>query len=111
MPSSRQRVNIGDLAGSTVWAVVVLILGFLVFLAFLIDSGRSAELRGMLILLGQGFLGLINIWIVYRSSLSTNKRVENATEKIEQVQATANDVKDTVNGTTPQPGSLPKAGS
>jgi hypothetical protein len=107
---SGPKHGIGDLAGSTVWAVVVLVLGFLVFLAFLIDAGRSAELRGMLILVGQGFLGLVNIWLIYRSSLSTNRKVDSVQENVREVAHTADDIKETVNGTTPPPGSLPKAG-
>lgn len=101
MPTNRPKT---DLAGSTVWAIVVLILGFFGFLAFLINAGRSAELRGIMILLGQGFFALINVFIVYRSSLSTNKKVDNAVEKVERVTEIAQDVKETVNGTTPPQG-------
>jgi hypothetical protein len=97
-----------DLAASTVWAVVVVILGFFGLIAFLISGGHSADLQRMLVLVGQGFLALVQIFIVYRSSLSTNKRVEQAVEKVEDVKAIAKDVQQTVNGNTPQPGEIPK---
>jgi hypothetical protein len=102
-------VRTGDLAGSTVWAVVVLILGFLGFIAFLVNAGRSEELQRLLLLVGQGFIGLVQIWIVYRSSLSTNKKVDSATDKLERVNGKVVELQETVNGNTPQPGSLPKA--
>ena len=92
-----------DLAASTVWAIVVVILGFLAFTAFLVNGGKTAELRSIMVLVGQAFIALVNIFIVYRSSLSTNRRVEKATEIAEEV-------KQAVNGNTPQPGSMPPVG-
>ena len=97
-----------DLAASTVWAIVVTILGFLGFLAFLINSDKTAEVRSLLILIGQGFVTLMNIWIVYRSTQTTNQRVDTAVAKVDTVREIAEDVKQTVNGNTPQPGTIPK---
>jgi hypothetical protein len=103
-----------DLAGSTVWAIVVVVLGFLGFMAFLINAGRSEELQRMLLLVGQGFATLVNILIVYRSSLSTNKKVDTVNRRAEEINAVTEEIRENgnhiteiLNGNTPQPGSIP----
>lgn len=83
-----------ELRDSIIWAFVVLVIGFLGFAAFLIASDHSEDLQRVLILIGQGFLGALNLWAIYRSSLSTNKKVDS--------------VQETINGNTPPPGTLPK---
>jgi hypothetical protein len=97
-----------DLNASVVWAATLVVLGFLGFLAFLINANKTAEVRSILVLIGQGFFALVNVFIVYRSTKSTNAKVEIATEKVEHVAEVAEDVKQTVNGTTPQPGTIPQ---
>ena len=90
-----------SLRGSTVWAVVATIGLFLAFCAFIISEGRSNELRSLLILFGQGAVSLVNIYIVYRATQSTNA-------KVDTVQHVAEQVKEIVNGTghTPPPGTI-----
>ena len=95
------------LSPSSVWAIVVLILGFLTFMAFLINAGRTPEMRSMLLLLGQAFAALVNLWLIHKAASNTDKRVEQNTQITEQVRAVANEVKETLNGNTPPPGSIP----
>jgi hypothetical protein len=108
-----------DLAGSTVWAAVVLALGFFGFLAFLINGQHTEELRSVLVLIGQGGVAALNIFFVYRSTLSTNKKVDNVDRRAEQINAVTEEVRETairlnghvlkiVKDTTPQPGSIPR---
>lgn len=89
-----------SLDNQTVWAIVVLVLGFMALMAFLINAGRTAELRSMLTLIGQGFGILINLWLINRATKSTNAKVDHVEDKIEEV-------KQVVNG-TPHPGTLPR---
>jgi hypothetical protein len=80
------------LSPSSVWAIVVLILGFFGFLAFLINAGHTPEVRSTLILLGQGFFALINVWLIHQASSNTDKRVEENTKITEEVHQILNGV-------------------
>lgn len=100
-----------DLGRSTVWAAVVVIVALLVFFGFLINAGRTDELRSMLILLGQGAIGIVNLWVVYKSGkVIGHKADENrqATREVKTqvaaVQTVVEDVKTTVDGNTPPRG-------
>jgi hypothetical protein len=97
------------LSPSSVWAIVVLILGFLGFMAFLINAGHTPEMRSMLLLIGQAFAALVNLWLIHHAASQTDKRVEHNTQITEQVKEMANEVKETLNGNTPPPGSIPPA--
>jgi hypothetical protein len=96
-----------DLNASVVWAATLVVLGFLGFLAFLINAGKTAEVRSILVLVGQGFFALVNVFIIYRSTKSTNAKVEHSTAQVEHVTEAVEEVKQIVNG-TPPPGTIPK---
>jgi hypothetical protein len=111
-----------DLNSSLIWAVALIVLGFFGFLAFLINADKTAEVRSILVLLGQGFFALVNAFLIYRSTRSTNTKVEHVDERAEQINTITEEVRDTakavareveevkqtVNGNTPQPGTIPK---
>jgi hypothetical protein len=111
-----------DLNSSLIWAIALIVLGFFGFLAFLINADKTAEVRSILVLLGQGFFALVNAFLIYRSTRSTNTKVEHVNERAEQINVITEEVRDTaqrlngtiheiqetVNGNTPQPGTIPK---
>jgi hypothetical protein len=114
-----------DLNSSLIWAVALIVLGFLGFLAFLINADKTAEVRSILVLIGQGFFALVNAFIVYRSTRSTNTKVEHVSERAERINeiteevretakkldGTVHEIQETVNGNTPPPGTVPKVKS
>jgi hypothetical protein len=86
-----------------------------VFFAFLISEGRSTELRSLIVLLSQGAIGMVNLWLTYRTTKALANKSDGNREIARDVAVTVHEVKtltekvkETVNGNTPQPGSIPK---
>lgn len=77
--------------------VIVLAL-FLGSACLLILTNHSSELRGLLLLVGQGLIGGFNAYLIFRNSGLTKASGDHLAHRVKEVQATVDEVKDAVNG-------------
>jgi hypothetical protein len=68
---------------ATVLVFIVLIAGII----FMIWAGRSEEITRVGLLISQGIATLFNFWMINRSALTTNARVENLRQEVTERRA------------------------
>jgi len=83
-----------------VWAVVVTLGMMVAAFTALVITNHSAEMREFLSLAGQGIAAVLNIYVVWRATRDTGRRVE--TKLDEQTEH----IENTING-HPQPDDRP----